>query len=83
MPKVLLERLRERHTRRAFGRTGELAGKIVRFGTMGDVTESDLLGAIGAIELVLADCGARVELGSGVAAAAKILTDAKAAATIR
>jgi aspartate aminotransferase-like enzyme len=51
------------------GGQAELTGKIVRFGTMGDVAESDLLGAIAALELALADCGANVTLGSGVAAA--------------
>ena len=80
---ALLKTLRERYGVVISGGQGELTGKIVRFGTMGDVAENDLLGAIAALELALADCGARVELGSGVAAAAKILTDAKAAATIR
>ena len=61
------------------GGQGELTGKIVRFGTMGDVAENDLLGAIAALELALADCGAPVAIGSGVAAAATVLTEARAA----
>lgn len=73
-PKVLLERLRERHSVVLSGGQADLAGKIVRFGTMGDVTESDLLGAIGAIELVLADLDAAARAGAGTAAAIGELT---------
>jgi aspartate aminotransferase-like enzyme len=66
----LRKTLRERYGVVLSGGQGELTGKIVRFGTMGDVAENDLLGAIAALELALADCGANVTLGSGVAAAA-------------
>ena len=55
------------------GGQAEFAGKIVRFGTMGDVTEADLLGAIGAIELCLADLGAAANAGAGTAAAIESL----------
>jgi aspartate aminotransferase-like enzyme len=75
----LLKTLGERYGVVISGGQGELTGKIVRFGTMGDVAESDLLGAIAALELALADCGATVGLGSGVAAAALVLTDARTA----
>ena len=75
-----LKTLRERYGVVISGGQGELTGKIVRFGTMGDVGENDLLGAIAAVELALADCGARVELGSGVAAAANVLSEARTAA---
>jgi serine---pyruvate transaminase len=57
------------------GGQAEFAGKIVRFGTMGDVTEADLLGAIGAIELSLADLGAPSNAGAGTAAAIETLGD--------
>jgi aspartate aminotransferase-like enzyme len=66
---ALLKTLRERYGVVLSGGQGELTGKIVRFGTMGDIAENDLLGAIAALELALADCGAGVTLGSGVAAA--------------
>lgn len=46
----LLKSLREKHGIVLAGGQGELAGKIVRFGTMGDIRESDLLRAIEAIE---------------------------------
>ena len=45
--------MRENHGIVLAGGQGELAGKIVRFGTMGDVSDVDLLGAIDAIELEL------------------------------
>jgi aspartate aminotransferase-like enzyme len=71
--KALLERLRERYAVVLSGGQAEFAGKIVRFGTMGDVTEADLLGAIGAIELCLADLGAAANAGAGTAAAIESL----------
>lgn len=55
---------------------GEFAGKIVRIGTMGDVSAADLLGAVGAIELTLLALGADVTLGAGTAAAAEVFADA-------
>ncbi len=70
---ALLKTLRESYGVVLSGGQGELTGKIVRMGTMGDVSESDLLGAIGAIELALADLGAAVSLGMGVAAASQVL----------
>jgi alanine-glyoxylate transaminase/serine-glyoxylate transaminase/serine-pyruvate transaminase len=70
---ALLKTLREGYGVVISGGQGELTGKIVRFGTMGDVAINDLLGAIAALELALADCGAPVTLGSGVAAAAAVL----------
>jgi aspartate aminotransferase-like enzyme len=71
--KPLLERLRERYGVVLSGGQAEFAGKIVRFGTMGDVTEADLLGAIGAIELTLSDLGSPARAGAGTAAAVEAL----------
>lgn len=59
-PKNLLRALREKRGVVLAGGQGELAGKIVRFGTMGDVTESDVRFALGAIE-------AELQLTSGAA----------------
>jgi serine---pyruvate transaminase len=73
--KTLLERLRVRYGVVLSGGQAEFAGKIVRFGTMGDVTEGDLLGAIGAIELSLADLGSPANAGAGTAAAIESLGD--------
>jgi aspartate aminotransferase-like enzyme len=52
-PKGLLQSLREKHGVVLAGGQGELAGKIVRFGTMGDVSASDVTGALDAIALEL------------------------------
>ena len=72
---ALLKTLRERYGVVLSGGQGQLAGKIVRFGTMGDVSECDVLGAIGALEMALAHCAATVVSGSGVAAAARELAE--------
>ncbi|HEY1867528.1 MAG TPA: alanine--glyoxylate aminotransferase family protein [Candidatus Cybelea sp.] len=48
-PKALLRRLREKHGVVLAGGQGELAGKIVRFGTMGAIDESDIRRALRAI----------------------------------
>ena len=53
----------------------ELSGKIVRFGTMGDVCEVDLLGAVAAIELELVASGVQADLGAGSAGALEALAD--------
>jgi aspartate aminotransferase-like enzyme len=71
---TLLRHLRERYGVVLSGGQGELAGKIVRFGTMGDIGENDLLGAIGAIELALADLDVDAAPGSGASAAIRQLT---------
>ena len=73
---TLLKTLRERYGVVLSGGQGQLAGKIVRFGTMGDVSEYDILGAIGALEMAIADLTASIASGSGVAAAARELGEA-------
>lgn len=63
--------------RRAFDRYGvsfgsglaRLGGKVFRIGHIGATNEVMLLGALAAAEMALVDCGAKIELGSGVAAA--------------
>jgi aspartate aminotransferase-like enzyme len=74
---ALLKRLRERYGVVLSGGQGELSGKIVRFGTMGDVTEGDVVGAIGAIELTLADLEASTTPGAGTKAAIEELSNRK------
>ena len=51
---------------------GRLAGKVFRIGHLGDLNEGMLLGALGLVELALADGGVRVEFGHGVSAAQRI-----------
>ncbi|MBH0239846.1 aminotransferase class V-fold PLP-dependent enzyme [Methylobrevis albus] len=47
----------------------KVAGKVFRIGHLGALNELMLLGALGAAEMALNDCGAEIEFGSGVAAA--------------
>jgi alanine-glyoxylate transaminase / serine-glyoxylate transaminase / serine-pyruvate transaminase len=48
---------------------GPLNGKAFRIGHLGDLNEVMCLSALGAAEMALVSSGARIELGSGVAAA--------------
>jgi len=48
---------------------GPLAGRAFRIGHLGDLNEGAVLAALAVAELALAEAGARVTLGSGVAAA--------------
>ena len=54
------------------GGQAELKGKIIRIGTMGDLTQSDILGMLGALELALIDAGHIAPLGSGAKAALEV-----------
>jgi aspartate aminotransferase-like enzyme len=60
----------------------QLKGKIVRIGTMGDLTQTDVLGALGALEIALLDAGAPIQLGTGVQAALKVFLEAEAPAAV-
>jgi aspartate aminotransferase-like enzyme len=53
-----------------------LKGKIIRIGTMGDLSQTDILGALGALEIALLEAGAPVRAGSGVQAALKLFLEA-------
>jgi hypothetical protein len=48
-----------------------VAGKLFRIGHLGDLNELMLLGALAGAEMAMRDAGVKVELGSGVAAAAE------------
>ncbi|HEU5316672.1 MAG TPA: aminotransferase class V-fold PLP-dependent enzyme [Chloroflexota bacterium] len=63
-----------RHARERFGLSlgvglGQIKGKVLRIGHLGALNELEVLGTLGGVELALRECGVRVELGSGVAAA--------------
>jgi aspartate aminotransferase-like enzyme len=73
-PSALLKKLREEYGVVLSGGQAELAGKIVRFGTMGEIGETDLIGAIGAIELALIELDAPVEAGCATGAAIESLS---------
>lgn len=51
------------------GGLGRLAGRVFRIGHLGDLNEVMLLGALGGVEMALAEAGYDFEAGSGVAAA--------------
>ncbi|MGH3912532.1 MAG: pyridoxal-phosphate-dependent aminotransferase family protein [Pseudonocardiaceae bacterium] len=51
------------------GGLNKLAGTVFRIGHLGDLNEVSCLAALAAAEMSLADAGAKVELGAGVAAA--------------
>lgn len=53
----------------------DLKGRIMRISHMGYVDPLDTLGLIAAIEYTLGDCGVDVEIGTGLAAAARVLKD--------
>jgi alanine-glyoxylate transaminase / serine-glyoxylate transaminase / serine-pyruvate transaminase len=48
---------------------GKVAGKVFRIGHLGDLNEVSCLAALAAAEMALADAGAAIEPGAGVAAA--------------
>jgi aspartate aminotransferase-like enzyme len=52
---------------------GPLEGKIFRVGHMGQVSSSDLLATIGAIERSFNKLGFKTEFGSGLGAAQRVL----------
>lgn len=77
--KALLAALRDRYGVVVGGGQQRLDGKVFRIGNMGAIAERDLIGAIGALELCLADLGFRVTLGTGTAATARALRQEQSA----
>jgi len=57
---------------------GPLAGKAFRIGHVGDLNEGMLLGALGLVEMALADAGVALTPGSGVAAAQQLWRETEA-----
>jgi aspartate aminotransferase-like enzyme len=57
------------------GGQGKLAGKIIRIGTMGDISQTDVLGMLGALEMELLEAGFNVTVGSGVQAALRVFLE--------
>lgn len=55
----------------------KLAGTIIRIGTMGDITQTDVLGMLGSLEMELLAAGQPIHVGTGVQAALRVfLADA-------
>jgi aspartate aminotransferase-like enzyme len=60
----------------------DLKGKILRIGTMGALSQTDILGAIGALEIVLLGQGHPLHIGSGVRAALEVFLGKEAASAL-
>ncbi len=81
---ALRRTLRERDGIVMGGGQQELKGKIIRMGTMGDISRGDILGALGALELALREHGHDHIAGAGVGAALEVfLTRDRAPALAR
>jgi aspartate aminotransferase-like enzyme len=77
---TLLRKLREERGVSLSGGQLELKGKILRMGTMGDVSQTDVLGALGALEMALLEYEVPVHVGAGVQAALRVFLDLDAGA---
>mgnify|MGYP001409786247 CR=1 FL=1 len=71
--KALAKILADKYGVTVAGGQGPLTGKIIRIATMGYMDQFDVITAIAAIEMALSEMGHKVALGSGVAAAQKVL----------
>lgn len=66
---ALLGKLEKQYGMKVAGGQDDLKGKIFRLSHMGYVDFFDVLGALAAIELVLAEMGHKFQIGDGIAAA--------------
>ena len=57
------------------GGQARLAGKIIRIGSMGDISQTDILGMLGALEMEMLNAGLHVQVGTGVQAALRVFLD--------
>src|ERR1700722_18387445 len=58
------------------GGQARLAGTIIRIGTMGDISQTDVLGMLGSLEMELLGAGMKIQVGSGVQAALQVFLEA-------
>ena len=79
--KELIRRMRDEHSIIIEGGRGHVAGKIFRIGHIGYVDCFDLLAALAAVEMVLADMGYPVKLGDAGRALMEELRDLPAGGT--
>ena len=61
------------------GGQARLKGKIIRIGTMGDLSQADVLGALGALEIGLLEQNFKLHVGIGVQAALNVFLEESAA----
>ncbi len=69
--------LRDKYGCSVAGGQDSLKGKAFRISHMGYVDPLDTIGLIAAVEYTLIECGVKVEIGTGLAAAANVLKDWK------
>ncbi|HEV2551736.1 MAG TPA: alanine--glyoxylate aminotransferase family protein [Stellaceae bacterium] len=69
----IVRHLYERHRTVIAGARNRLAGKVIRFGTMGEIRNDDILTDLTQLEETLAALGHRFNRGAGTAAAAAVL----------
>ncbi len=74
--KIVLTKLLDEHGVVISGGQGKMAGKMWRWGTMGDVSEGDMIGALGAFEIVLRQLGYAFAHGAAVNAAMDVFAGA-------
>jgi aspartate aminotransferase-like enzyme len=72
---TIRKKLRTRYGVSVAGGQNEWKGKVIRLSHMGYVDPLETIGTIAALEYTLAEMGADVELGKGVAAATAVLKD--------
>lgn len=70
---AIVRHLYETHRTVIAGARNRLAGKVIRFGTMGDIRGDDILTDLAHLEETLAALGHRFDRGAGTAAAASVL----------
>jgi aspartate aminotransferase-like enzyme len=75
--KRFLDRLEARFGVKFAGGQGPLKNRIFRIAHLGMVDELDILASLAAIELVFAEMGHEVALGTAVAAASRVFADAE------
>jgi aspartate aminotransferase-like enzyme len=68
-----LTRARDAYGVTFMGGQGKLSGRIFRVGHMGDVDGFDMISAVAAVEMTLADLGHPVRIGEGTRAATELL----------
>jgi aspartate aminotransferase-like enzyme len=71
-----VKHLRDAYNVTFMGGQGHLEGKIFRIGHMGDVDGFDMISAVAAVEMTLADMGQQVVLGKGTSVAIELLRKA-------
>jgi aspartate aminotransferase-like enzyme len=80
---AVVQHMHQQHGTVIAGARNRMQGKLIRIGTLGAVSDSDILTDLMHLELTLRHFGCAIEPGAGVAAAAEVLAAApKAPASV-